>query len=99
MTNSVHGCFTHMKAHVLKYLRVQNLGQPEQANEAFSTSLFLCAHLPSGWLSWGSFCDEQHTAMRDASWLESGVTAYLQANPSTSPMSPGNQAILSTNLC
>ena len=60
---------------------MQGLGQPEQANEAYSTSLFLCSSLPSGWLSWGSFCDDQHSATRDATWLESSVTAYLQVQP------------------
>lgn len=51
---------------------------PADANMAFSTSLTLSPQLPDGWLSWGAFCDSQYRATKDATWLESAVTAYLQ---------------------
>ena len=54
------------------------MGQPEQANSSFSTSLTLFAQLPQGWLSWACFCNTQFTETKDPSWLESAVTAYLQ---------------------
>ena len=63
-------------------VRAQELGSPEEAQSAFSTSIMLCQNLAEGWLSWGRFCDSHSRAEASGadahSWVQNAATAYLQ---------------------
>lgn len=72
---------------------MQNLGEADAANTAFSSSLSLWKACPEAWVSWGAFCDamfdatpSQHTPQQlqqqpppqpQRHWLQSAVRCYL----------------------
>ena len=65
---------------------MQELGSPDEAQSAFSTSIMLFQQLPEGWLSWGTFCDARSRAAAGvpaeaASWVQNAAAAYLQVRP------------------
>ena len=59
------------------------LGDPEMANQSFSTSITLNHQFPEAWLSWGAFCDEMYEKKKQdpnaSVQLEYAVGCYFQA--------------------
>eukprot|EP01117_Protostelium_nocturnum_P012293 TRINITY_DN4523_c0_g1_i1.p1 TRINITY_DN4523_c0_g1~~TRINITY_DN4523_c0_g1_i1.p1 ORF type:complete len:990 (+),score=389.25 TRINITY_DN4523_c0_g1_i1:47-3016(+) len=55
------------------------LGQGEEANQCYSTSIQTSDTWYHSWLSWGKMCDHQFGETKDLQWAEHAISCYLQA--------------------
>ena len=80
----------HQKAEFfqLKAEFLAKMGLIDEANVAYSSSVTICDTTAKGWLSWGTFCDQQFSESKKIAHGEYAVMCYLLAVRSRSQSAP-----------